>query len=172
TVVGSSVDDSKPVMIHQVNGDYLKVFGIPLLQGRLFSVSETSGRQHLALANQAFVRKYLGGQDPLGRLVRIPRMASPPFNIPDNSFQIIGVVRDTLNQSITNEIWPELYVPYTFTGMADYLAVLARGNASSIANSVRSQVYAIDKNQPVTSVRTIDTLLNEAVYARPRFNLI
>src|SRR5205085_4904723 len=139
---------SKPVMIHQVNGDYLRVFGIPLLQGRLFSASETAGKQHLALANQAFVRKYLGGKDPLGRLVRIPRMASPPFNVADNSFQIIGVVRDTLNRSSTNEMWSELYVPYTFTGMADYLAVLARVAASSITIAVRDQVYAIDKKQP------------------------
>src|SRR5205085_4302123 len=113
-----------------------------------------------------------GSKDALGRLVRIPRLAAPPFNVAENSFQIIGVVRDTLNRSVTNEIWPELYIPYTFTGMADYLAVLARGDPSTIVNAVRSQVYSIDKNQPVTSVRTIDKVLNEAIYARPRFNLI
>ena len=50
--------------------------------------------------------------------------------------------------------------------------VLTRGDPSAITNAVRNQIYAIDKNQPVTGVRRIDTLLNEAIYARPRFNLI
>ncbi|HLJ46483.1 MAG TPA: ABC transporter permease [Bryobacteraceae bacterium] len=164
-IAGSNQRDARSVMIHQISEGYIGVFGIGMLAGRMLTKNEIAARQHLAIVNQSFVRQRLGNSDALGQVIRVPSLTP-------GEFQIAGVVRDTLNRNIINEIAPEVYLPYTVTGRADYLSVLARGDPSAMANAVRAQVYAIDKDQPVTEVRTIQALLNEWVYSRPRFNLV
>ena len=171
-VGGNAQQDTRPVVVHQINHDYTKALGIALVQGRLLTETEVASRQHLALVNQAFLRRYLPEQQPLGRAIRIPRLKTAPFNVADDSFQIAGVVKDTLNRSVTNEVSPEIYFPFTITGLADRLVVLTQSEPAALTNAVRSQVYALDSAQPVTNVSTIDAILDEAVYARPRFNLL
>jgi putative ABC transport system permease protein len=171
-VDGNDRPDTRTVLVHQVDPDYLRVMGIPLLRGRMFGDAELAARQHLALVNEAFVRRYSGGRDPLGRMVQVPRLRGAPFMQTDVAFQVVGVVGDTLNSPFMDVVWPEIYFPYTVVGMADALVVLARVEPAALASAVRSQVYAIDKDQPVTDVRTIAAALDEWVYARPRFNLV
>lgn len=88
----------------------------------------------------------------------------------DDSFQIIGVVKDALNQDLAGQKLPEVYLPYSLLGRADRLVVLTRNDPASGTKAVLSQVYAIDKNQPVTNLKTIDRVLQEEVYVAPRFN--
>jgi len=111
-ISGATQTDTRPVVIHQVSRDYTKVFGIALVEGRLFTDSELASRSRLAIANQSFVRRYLPNSDPLGRVTSIPRLATAPSNITDNAFQIVGVVKDAVNRGLTSEIAPELYIPY------------------------------------------------------------
>jgi predicted permease len=171
-VDGSAQQNGQPVLVHQINPDYPRVFGIALVGGRLFTGSEVSGRQHLALVNQSFARRRLDGQqEVLGRIIRIPRLSQPPFAIADAGFQIVGVVKDTMNRTMSTEVMPEVYVPFTVLGIADRLVVLTRANPASVTRAVTSQVYGVDKDQPVTEVQTVDTILQEEVYAGPRFNL-
>jgi len=99
-------------------------------------------------------------------------MMTPPFNLTDGSFQIVGIVRDTLNRSLRNEVQPELYMPYTVTGLADRLVVLTQADPATVTNAVRSQVYALDKDQPVTEVRTMQAMLDNFVFSGPRFSLV
>jgi len=170
-VVGSAQEDTRPVVIHQINPDYTQALGIPLVQGRLFAESEVNNRQHLALVNEAFVRTRLDGRDALGRTVHIPRLKQPPTAMEDDSFQIVGVVKDTLNRSLTDQVMPEIYLPFTLLGFANRVVTLTQADPAGISRAVMNQVYAIDRNQPVTDVRTIETVLNDGIYAGPRFNL-
>jgi putative ABC transport system permease protein len=171
-VAGRGQQDARPAVVHQVSGEYTETLGIALLQGRLFTDADLYGRRHVAVVNQAFVRRYFTGQEPLGRGVHIPRMLTPPFNLTDGSFQIVGLVRDTLNRSLRNEVQPELYMPYTVTGLADRLVVLTQADPATVTNAVRSQVYALDKDQPVTEVRTMQAMLDNFVFSGPRFSLV
>jgi putative ABC transport system permease protein len=170
-VVGSAQPDTRPVVIHQINADYTKALGIALVDGRLFAENEVSGGRQLAIVNQSFVRGRLDGRDALGRVVRIPRLKQPPFGATDDSFQIVGVVKDTLNRGLMDQVTPEVYLPFTVTGRADRLVALTQADPAGITKSLLNQVYSVDKDQPVTDVRTIDRVLQEGVYAGPRFNL-
>jgi putative ABC transport system permease protein len=170
-IPGAAHRDERPAVIHLVSQDYTKVFGIGLVEGRIFNQGELASATHLALVNRAFAHQYLADRDPLGRVVRVPRLRSAPVRLADDSFQIIGVVGDTVNRGLTNEISPEVYLPYTIAGLSDYLAVLARGDPAALAKPVSAQVYAVDRDQPVTEVRTLNWLLNAWEYAGPRFNL-
>jgi len=119
----------------------------------------------VAVVNESFVKRYFPTSEPLGRLVKVSRLRQQPF-------QIVAVVQDTRNNQLIREVWPEIYVPYTVTGLADRLAVLTSGPPAALAQAIRAQVYSVDKDQPVTEVRTMDAILNEYVFAEPRFNLV
>jgi putative ABC transport system permease protein len=171
-VVGSAqADNAESAMIHQINADYTKVLGIALVRGRLFTESEVSSRRQLALVNERFVKERLDGADPLGRVIRIPRLTQPPFAATDDSLEIVGVVRDTLNRGLTNPLMPEVYLPFTVRGEADRVVVLTRDDPARSTRSLIEQVYSIDKNQPVMDVRTMEVMLQDGIYAGRQFNL-
>lgn len=170
-IPGAAQMDTRPVLIHEVSRDYTKVFGIALDEGRLFSDSEIAARSRLVIANQAFVRRYFPDSEPLGRMVRVPRL-SREFHLVDDAFQIVGVVKDAMNRGLTREIAPELYLPYTIMGRGDFLVVLANTEPAGWAKTVAEQVYAIDTNQPVTDVRTMRSRLNDWEYSGPRFSVV
>ena len=170
-VVGSSNNDTRSVLIHQINSDYIKTMGIRVSEGRVFDESEVAARRQVAVVNENLVRSRLDGKNGIGKVLRIPRLKQPPFAVEDNSFEVIGIVKDTLNRGLTNETMPEVYLPYSLTGRADRLVVMTQGDPGTITKPVLSQVYAIDKDQPVTDVLTLDRALQDFVYAEPRFNL-
>ena len=170
-IPGEAQMDSRPVVIHEVSRDYTKVFGIGLMEGRMFSDSEIAAAAHWAIVNQSFLRRYFPDGKPLGRIVRVPRLSSE-LKAADDAFQVVGVVKDAMNRGLTREIAPELYLPYTITGNADFLAVLTNTDPVALAKTVAEQVYAIDPDQPVTDVRTMNSLLNDWEYAGPRFSVV
>ncbi len=171
-IPGQVRTDSSPVVLQQVNEGYAKTMGLAVLHGRFLSAEDVGAKVHHAVVNQSFVRGYPAGREVLGSVVRLPRLRTAPLNITDDSFQIVGVVRDTVNRISTRETLPEIYIPFTLAGMADRLYVLGNVRPESLDRAVREQIYAVDRGQPVTDVRTLDNMLDDFVYARPRFNLL
>ncbi len=170
-VEGSTEKDSRTVVLDQTNAGYAKAVGLKLVAGRFLSEDDVQSQIHIAVVNQAFVRRYFGGTDPVGKMVRLPRLQQAPANLSNNSFQIVGVIKDTVNQISTQQRAPEMYIPFTLAPLADRIYVAAAVRPDSLDRAVRQQVYAADRTQPVTDVRTLEAMLNEYVYSRPKFNL-
>jgi putative ABC transport system permease protein len=105
-------------------------------------------------------------------MVTVPRLMLPPFNVKSASAEIVGVVKDTMNRIWTGEIMPEMFLPYTVTGYADYIAARTYGDSKGLVKAVRAQIYAVDPDQPLTDVETAAATLEKWVYARPRFNVL
>ncbi|MGH9330473.1 MAG: FtsX-like permease family protein, partial [Vicinamibacterales bacterium] len=171
-IAGGAQESAQPVVIHQVSARYLGAFGIPLVTGRAMNDSDISARRQVALVNETFARTRLADRAALERIVRIPRLTQPPFALADGAFQIVGVVRDTLNRGLTEQIAPEIYLPFTLMGRADRLMALTAADPAGLTRAIVSQVYEIDRNQPVTDLRTIETMLRDRAFAGPRFNLV
>ena len=112
----NSQQDERRVQVDQTDENYTKALGIGLASGRLFTDTEVANRTHVAVVNRAFVHRYIGFGNALGRLVRIPRFAQPPVNLANDSFLIVGVVNDAVNDIRNRETIPELYLPYTVLG--------------------------------------------------------
>jgi ABC-type antimicrobial peptide transport system permease subunit len=127
--------------------------------------------QPVALVNERFVRARLEGRNALAQPVRLPRLAQAPFNAKNVQFEIVGVIADTPNNGLMEPTLPEMYVPFTTAGIANWIVMRAEVDPASLTKAVSSQVYAIDRNQPVANATTLDALLKEEEYARPRFNL-
>lgn len=161
-----------PVLVHNVSADYTDAIGIHLAAGRLLTAADVNGAEPVALVNERFVRARLNGREPLGQAVRLPRLKEPPVSAGNDTFQIVGVVRDALNAGLTEPLVPEIYIPFTVAGMSNLLVVRTHGDPAGVTRAVVSQVYAVDRGQPVTAVMTLDAMLRDGQYARPRFNLI
>jgi predicted permease len=173
TVVGGTQTDTGRVLVHQTDHRYLDTMGIALQQGRFLEAREVNAKQHSAVVNQTFVRRYLSGAPAIGRLLRVPALRQAPWNLPDDAFQIVGVIKDTVNQVSSNEIAPEMYLPFTVLNRADRIFVLTSGaRAESLDKAVKAQIYAADPSQPVMDDKSMETVLRESAYASPRFNLL
>jgi putative ABC transport system permease protein len=164
--------NSEPVQVHNVSADYTNAVGIRLAAGRLLTEADVNGSAPVALVNERFARTRVTGRAPLGQMVTLPRLKDAPFSAANVTFQIVGVVHDALNAGLTEPIMPEIYVPFTAAGMSNLLVVRTHGDPASVTRAVVSQVYAVDKGQPVTAVMTLDAILRDDEYATPRFNLI
>lgn len=169
---GAAQPDSRPVVIQNTDASWAKVMGLELLQGRFLTAQETGARTQSAVVNQSFVQRYFPSGDVLGRMVRLPRLRTAPFSLPDDAFQIVGVTRDAVNRAASNETWPEMIIPYTVTGRSDRLYVLTAGEPAALNRAIKAQVYAVDPVQPVTEDKPLEAALGEFVYSRPRFNLL
>jgi predicted permease len=166
TVDGSEVRESRPVVVHQVNEHYTAALGIQLRAGRMLDRDDLARRAKVAILNEAFVRRYTPDGRILGRVVRSARLPGTP------AFEVAGVVEDRLNDIAENQVLPEIYIPYTVFDQADYLIVAGTLAPSGLQSIVRQQIYSVDRDQPVMEVRSLDGLLQEFVYSRPKFNLL
>jgi putative ABC transport system permease protein len=104
--------------------------------------------------------------------VRIPQLERPPAPLTDSSFQVTGRLQDVLNGDPKEGVQPEMFIPYTILGAAQTLVVRTSTPPSGMSRAITAQVYKIDKDQPVTEVRTVDELLQRWVLSSARFNVI
>jgi putative ABC transport system permease protein len=142
-----------------------------LVAGRVLTVADITGAQPVALVNERFVRARLERRTPLGQPVRVPRLAQPPFSAKNIQFDIVGVIADTPNSGLSEPILPEIYLPFTATGIANWIVIRANVDPATLTRAVSTQVYAIDAQQPVANATTLDAVLRDEEYATPRFNL-
>jgi ABC-type antimicrobial peptide transport system permease subunit len=160
------------VEVHQVNPGYLTALGITLSTGRMLAPDDVSARRPVAIVNERFVQARFGGRPPIGQAVRLPRLKDPPFAMATDTFEVVGVVRDTPNDGLANPAIPEVFLPFSLAGVSNGLIVHTALDPAMLVRSVTAQVYAIDPSQPVAYVQTLDTAIQEDAYSTPRFNLI
>jgi len=145
-----------------VSPGYFETLGIPLLRGRWLSAQDTATSTPVAVVNQAFARQLLEGRDPIGHTMR--RDPTAP------KISIVGVVNDIRRKGKEGQIKPEVYLSAAQTNLypvrlADF-AVRTAGDPRALVNAISREVWAIDKDQPVTNVHTMDEIVDEAVSER------
>jgi putative ABC transport system permease protein len=151
-----------------VSPDYFKTMEIPVLRGRAFDEYDVRKAQNVAIINETLARRYFAGEDPLGQ-----RITLEDENPKDEDWEtIVGVVKDTKPRALDSEPVPEIYMPFAqqpTTSMA--LMIRTTEGPEAVAAAVRGEVQALDKTQPVYSVRTLQGVLSESV-AAPRFRTL
>jgi len=143
---------------------YFQTMQIPLKLGRLYTEQEATEMRHVVVVNEAFVKKNLGGQNPLGHRVTI-------YMKDDNQpSEIIGVVADHKHLGLDVPVEPVAYWPHpelAYSGMT--LMLRTRGNAGAVAPAARNVIHNLDPQQPIGEVNTMEALLSTSV-ARARFS--
>ncbi len=148
-----------PIGIGAVSTDYFRTLKIPLLSGRLTDERDSATGQKVALANRAFARRFFGNSDAIGKRVSFGCEESEGL-----CRTIVGVVGDTRQESITDEVIPEIFVPFAQIPV-NSMTVFVRTTSDppSLVRAVRAEVSAIDKNQPIYDVKTLGQRVDDAV---------
>ena len=142
---------------------YFDALGIPLIRGRLFGPADDAPEAASVIVNEAFVRQCLPDADPIGRRVAL---AHGPV------LEIVGVVGDTRDRSVTRAPVPHCFQPIGATTWNDFhIFVRTAVEPRSLDTAVRRAVLAVDSDQPVASVRTLDEALADSVGAE-RFMMV
>ena len=173
-IVGSTHPDRWQAMVTLSSEGYFSTLGIRLLRGRLLSESEVNGARKIAVVNQALVAKFLPNQDPIGRQVKLSVLETAPLEpVKDAVFEIVGVVSDSRNNGLDEPSMPEVFVPHTVTGAFERLIMVkTAGDPLAMVNTVRREIWALDRNIALTLTDSLENFMKRFLYAEPRFSLI
>jgi putative ABC transport system permease protein len=163
----TSADPKSPqkmVRNNRVEPDFFRTFGIPLLAGRDFTRSDTATNAQVFIVNQAFARKAFGTLDVLGRRISTGQE--------EGKFvwgTIIGLVGDVRDLEPGADRKPELYAPFSQTKQLDgiFLAFRTTPNPAAVIGAIQNRIWELDRNRPITSIKTIDQRIAENT-AAPR----
>jgi putative ABC transport system permease protein len=143
--------------------DYFRTMGIPLVAGRELLPSDGPKSPNVAIVNEAFVRAYASGREPVGLQVRLYCPQCDPL-------RIVGVVRDTRHRSLAEAARPEIYVPYTQIPHGELtLVVRTQGDPIRTATAMRVELSRLDPSLALSDIATLDDIVLRSVDER-RFN--
>ncbi|HWY46836.1 MAG TPA: ABC transporter permease [Bryobacteraceae bacterium] len=144
--------------LHSISPSYFQTVGIPIIRGRAFTVADTAATQQVAIINETMARRFWPKEDPLGRRVIYARESI--------TVEIVGIAADVKVGGLgDNNTYNELYVPYRQRPFLT-MWLITRGPAS-IASAARREILAVDADQPVAAVRTMDEVIADSV-SQPR----
>jgi putative ABC transport system permease protein len=148
-----------------VSTDYFQTMGIPLLLGRNFTERDTRGSTPVAIISQSLARGGWPGQNPLGKHFSYTRSREQPV-------EVVGVVGDVQDWDLAMEPFPQMYLPILQQPPdAAFLVIHSTQNPTVVSPALRGIVRAVDKNEPISSVTTMEQLISQSVTA-PRFRTL
>ena len=150
-----------------VSPDYFTTMGISVVRGNQFTDRDTADVPGVAIINDAAARKFWPGEDPLSKRIKRGRPESKnPW------LSIVGIVGSANQLSLREDTQPEIYLPY-LQNASRTLTLVARTTSDprTITGQIRKEVWEIDKDLPVSSMKLMEDLISTSV-AQPRFYVI
>jgi predicted permease len=156
-----------------VTQDYFRTMGIRLLSGRELSPSDGGAARGIVISD-SFARRFLAGEDPLGKRITVGGQ-------PDEWGEIVGVSEDVRHFGLDADVQPEMYWMYsqdwiarrpTLERLRRAMAFVVRMEGDPVAGApaLRRAILAVDRDQPVSDVRTMSDRLSSSV-ANRRFQM-
>ena len=155
-------DTNTDVQQNWVGPNFFSTLGIPLLAGREFDNRDVSSSPKVAIVSERTVQMYFHGQNPIGR-----RFAFGSGNDVHPNIEIVGLVKDSKNTDLRQEIRPLVYIPYaqdTHQGNATFY-VRTNVEPTAMASTLRKTVQNADANLPVFDLKTLDQELDEIAFS-------
>ncbi|HKY06443.1 MAG TPA: FtsX-like permease family protein, partial [Blastocatellia bacterium] len=146
-----------------VTPGYFSAMRIPLIRGRDFTNADTYGTAEAVVINEEMARQFWPDEDPLGQRLRV---GEGPWRT------IIGVVGSVKNRGLDAEPRQEMYWPY-YQGAIPFgtFVVRTESNPEAMTGAIRNAIGEIDKDQPLSDIRSLEQVMSESVAPR-RFNML
>ncbi|HXC68696.1 MAG TPA: ABC transporter permease [Pyrinomonadaceae bacterium] len=177
----ASITDVPSLDFGLVSSDYFRTLGITVRQGRPFNAGDKGNSQPVAILSETVAKRFFPNQNPVGRTIWMgpPEQLLPAeAQTPDNRFirrTVVGVVSDVKGRSLNEESPLMVYAPltqYRREGWSNVLSLAVQTSVppETVVPAIREQVRALDPDQPITAVRTVNELLGRAL-SEAKFSL-
>ena len=153
-----------------VSPDYFRTMGITLQRGRFFDAHDSADSQPVIMISRQLAEQYWPGQDATGKRIKVG-----PADSPNPWLTVVGVVNDVRQAGLYGDPRMDMYAPYAqdrraFLAPRD-LVLRMKGDAASVAAAVRQAVWSVDKDQPISNIRTMDQVFATAI-SQERFQAL
>jgi predicted permease len=151
-------DTNDESRFNAVGAGYFKTFGVPLLAGRDFTVSDASMAPRVAIVNEAFAKKFNLGRQVVGKHMSI---GNDSLNI-----EIVGLAKDSKYSSVKDKIPPVFVLPYRQTDRVGSLVYYVRSSLpmDQVVRGIRDVSKRIDPNLPLENLKTMPQQVRENVF--------
>ena len=158
-------DERTSVQVNLAGPRYFETEGMTLLLGREFNARDTEAAPHVAIVNEALMRRFYFGQNPIGKTLRFQTL----FKGAD--IEVVGVVKNARYNSPCDNATEMVFLPVFQAASAvaqlgayvGDLEVRTAGNPTSVAGELRAAIAGIDKNLPVDKVTTLNELVDRSL---------
>jgi predicted permease len=155
--------------IHIVSSGYLSTLGVPLVRGRPLTANDTATTVPVAVINETAANRFWNGADPIGKRLSLS------YGKPEGGEvwrQVVGVVKSTRHGGLVQDPGPEVYVPVEQEPWPSFLLFVRSSlPQSEIARAIRQAVTAVNKNQPIQHIISMDDLLADSISTQ-RFSVL
>jgi len=157
-----TIDQAFDADFRRVNRDYFKALQIPLKRGRNFTEQEVEQSAKVLVVSENLVAAVFPNEDPIGK--RLQFVMGPAL------WEIIGVVGDIRDRSLSSQPFATMYLPTRALGRAN-LVIRAQGDPLNLVGAIRREIHTLDPDQPVATIRTMNDWIDTAV-ATPRYQTL
>ena len=149
-----------------VSGGYFAAMGIPLLSGRTFNDRDTETAPPVAVVSASMAKRYWPGADPIGKRLRFEDTPTDPW------FTIVGMVADTRQLGLSEQLPALLYLPYEQFALP-FTGVVVRSSLSqgAVTSLLKAQMATIDPDLPYGDITSLQSEV-EGNVDEPRFRAI
>jgi putative ABC transport system permease protein len=145
--------------INSVNPEYFHTMNIPLRDGRLLTEQDGANAPQVVVISERLARRFWPNESPTGKHIQ-----SGAENSAKPWATIVGVVGDTRYQWNDREDYPVIYFPYQqVPRQFSFIAARAEGDPRTIIPAVRACIAAVDPDQPIFEIKTLDRVISESV---------
>ena len=152
------------VDIEAISPQWFQTMRVPMREGREFTETDDAQAPKVVIANESFAHRFWPNQNPIGKHLIVGRWTDPA--------EVVGVAADVKNYGLEQDPRPQLYlsfpqIPWTNMNLLVRTAVPPEG----LISAVRAQIAAVDSDQPVTHIQTVDELMDNS-RSQPRFTML
>lgn len=141
---------------------YFETFGVELLQGRDFTVMDTSDNQAVAIVNRSFAEQHFPDRNPLGQRISVGEPGTPAA---DEWMTIVGVAPDLYMSGPLNEQPAGFYVPLAQDDQRFMsIAIRTRGNPVELTSGIREDVMSVDAEMPIYWTFTMAKVIRDETW--------
>jgi putative ABC transport system permease protein len=150
--------------------DYFSTIGIPLKRGRLFTEDDRVGTTRVVLITESAARQFFPNEDPLGKKIKLGWGRGPGKARAGG--EVVGIVGDVKEAGLDEPNPPQIYMPFRQWPVSFMSMVIKTATRpTALTDAVRSAVYGVDSNLPVSNLRTLDEIVARSI-SQPRFYML
>ncbi len=160
------------VTVSVVSPGYFMTMGIPMIEGRDFTRSDGLPTPGVAVINQALAAQVFPGEDPIGKRLFVSWGGAFYGRTGPPEFEIVGIVGSTHDEGLHVTPKPCVYLSHDQEpNLWASLVVRTTGDPLAIASSVRQAIRAVDPDQGVSHIESMETMVADSI-AQPRIQTL